>query len=45
MDSSKIGKVLTYTFATLEDDDVVVGDGYMDLDIVELMHEKGVEVN
>lgn len=44
MDSSKIGKVLTYTFASLEDVDVVVSDGNLDLDIVELMHEKGVEV-
>ena len=40
MDSSKIGKVLTYTLLP-EDVDVVVSDGNLDPDIVELMHEKG----
>lgn len=44
MDSAKIGKVLTYTFASYEDVDVIVSDGNMDQDIIRLMNEKGIEI-
>lgn len=44
VDSSKVGKVYAYTFARLEDVDVVVTDDGIDAEVVETLQGKGIEV-
>jgi len=44
MDSSKIGRVKTYTFASLDDIDAVIVDDDIDQELVEEIKEKEVEV-
>ena len=44
MDSSKIGKESTYTYARLEDVDVLITDDQIDADLKKYIIDKGVEV-
>ena len=44
MDSSKVGKSLPYTFATLDDIDILVSDGNLSKEILEAAEKSGTKV-